>query len=559
MRILKSVLIALALVVGPGISATAQSTQAEPFTQAELDQMLAPIALYPDTVLSHVLIAATYPLEIVQAARWSRQNPSLRGERAVGAVERMDWDPSVKALVAFPELLKRLDEDLQWTQRLGDAFLMQEDQVVDAIQHLRSEAYAHGHLRSNEHVRVVRETQYIYIEPARSRVVYVPYYDPRVVYVGWRWASHPPVYWHHPPGYRSRTVFYWGPAYHVAPSFYFSSFHWSRRQVVSVHHHHHYYGPRHRHARQTPAERWFGSAAELARHESARHWQHNPRHRRGVSYRPGVSESRFVQQQSSQASTAGTRTVTMHQQRTRSQQRQWADQQRASAPIRERAQTRTQARSATSATPQRNQTIRNDRHSRSEATQTTRRPTVARASGTGTDATPRTSARESVRTQSSARNQGSTPARASTSRNQPQARSEAQTSRQVSPRRDVTVQRDTRTSSSANTPRPSVSVQRQQAPARQAQAPRTSRQTTSTSPQQSRGVTSSGQQSRSAPAPRTQATSPSRSSSTSTPARSSRGTAPRSSATRQSSTRSAATPRSSGTNRSSRRDSRQID
>ena len=558
MRILKSVFIVLALVVGPGISATAQG-QAEPFTQAELDQMLAPIALYPDTVLSHVLIAATYPLEIVQAARWSRQNPSLRGEKAVGAVERLDWDPSVKALVAFPELLKRLDEDLQWTQRLGDAFLMQEDQVVDAIQHLRSEAYAHGHLRSNEHVRVVRETRYIYIEPARSRTIYVPYYDPRVVYVGWRWASHPPIYWHHPPGYRSRTVFYWGPAYHVAPTFYFSSFHWSRRQVVSVHHHHHYHGPRHRHARQTPAERWFGSAAELARHESARHWQHNPRHRRGVSYRPGVNESRFVQQQSPQTSTAGTRTVARHQQRTQSQQRQWADQQRASAPIRERAQTRSQARSATtSATPQRHQTIRNDRHSRSDNAQTTRRPTVARTSGTQTDATPRTSARESVRTQSSARsNPGSTPTRATASRSQPQARSDAQTSRQVSPRREVTVQRETRTASPANTPRSSASVQRQQAPARQAQAPRTS--TPATSRQQPRGATSSVQQSRPVPAPRTQARAPARSGSASPPARSSRSTAPRSSATTQSSTRGAATPRSSGTNRSSRRDSRQID
>jgi hypothetical protein len=98
----------------------------EGFSQAELDQMLAPIALYPDALLSQVLIASTYPLEIVEAARWSRQNPQLAGEDAVAAVADRDWDPSVKALVAFPELLGRLDEDLAWTRSLGDAMLYQE-------------------------------------------------------------------------------------------------------------------------------------------------------------------------------------------------------------------------------------------------------------------------------------------------------------------------------------------------------------------------------------------------------------------------------------------------
>src|SRR5690554_6247264 len=101
------------------------------FQRAELDQMLAPIALYPDTVLSHILIAATYPLEIVQADRWARANPGLEGESAVNAVEGQDWGPSVKTLVAFPHILQRLSDDLTWTQQLGDAFLDDEAAVMD--------------------------------------------------------------------------------------------------------------------------------------------------------------------------------------------------------------------------------------------------------------------------------------------------------------------------------------------------------------------------------------------------------------------------------------------
>jgi hypothetical protein len=315
MKALNAMLLAIFL------SLSVNSHADEPwFSQAELDQMLAPVALYPDTVLSHVLIAATYPLEVIQAARWSRANPGLSGEEAVAAVENMDWDPSVMALVAFPELLNRLDEDLEWTHRLGDAFMVQEEQVVDTIQALRARAYAQGNLKTNEHVRVVRETQYIYIEPARTRVVYVPYYDPRVVYGHWWWTGYPPVYWSHPPRYRSSVSFYWGPAYRVAPAFYFSSFHWSRRQVVVVHHHHHHHHNRH-----------FRSGREVARYSNSRHWQHNPHHRRGVSYHQGVSERRFSQERSrSEAGSlrAAGRTAPVRAAQQRSNQRDWAAQRR---------------------------------------------------------------------------------------------------------------------------------------------------------------------------------------------------------------------------------------
>src|SRR5687767_10221502 len=159
----------------------ATATQHDVFSQAELDQMLAPIALYPDTLLSQILMASTYPLEVVEAARWSRANPGLSGEAAVRVVQDRNWDPSVKSLVAFPQILGMMDEKLDWTQRLGDAFLAQQGQVMDTVQDLRQRAYAAGNLQSNEHYRVVHQTRTIVVESPSPQVVYVPYYDPFVV------------------------------------------------------------------------------------------------------------------------------------------------------------------------------------------------------------------------------------------------------------------------------------------------------------------------------------------------------------------------------------------
>ena len=180
--ILRSVVGGLLALVLTASEAFAQERPA--FSPQELDQMLAPIALYPDPLLSQILMSATYPLEVVQAARWSRANRHLQGQDAVRAVESMDWDPSVKSLVAFPQILHRMDEQLEWTQRLGEAFLEQEPHVMDAIQGLRQRATAAGNLRSNEQTRVTQQDEQILIEPAQPQVVYVPYYDPAVVYGG---------------------------------------------------------------------------------------------------------------------------------------------------------------------------------------------------------------------------------------------------------------------------------------------------------------------------------------------------------------------------------------
>lgn len=253
------------------------------FTRAELDQMLAPIALYPDTVLSHILIAATYPLEVIEAERWTRSNRHLQAEDAVNAAALEGWDPSVAALTAFPDLLGRMSDELEWTQNLGDAFLADEGRVMDAIQHLREKAYASGQLKRMKHVKTHRDNRIIVIEPAVERVVYVPYYDTRLVYGPWWWDRHPPVYWRAPTTYVHVGGFYWGPRIYLGSTFFFSSVHWSERRVVVIDYHHHH----HRHPH-------FYSGRKIAHYHGARRWEHNPVHRRNIVYRSEPVRQRYA-------------------------------------------------------------------------------------------------------------------------------------------------------------------------------------------------------------------------------------------------------------------------
>src|SRR5437016_3787645 len=205
-------------------------------TQQELDQMLAPIALYPDSLLSQIFMASTYPLEVVEAARWSRANPGLKGEEAVNAVEQKDWDASVKSLTALPQVLAMMDQQLVWTARLGDVFIAQEPQVMETVQSLRQKAYAAGNLRSTEQAYVVQQGEALDIEPATPQVVYVPYYDPRVAYGSWWWPAYPPVYWAPWPGYYVYPgfAFAWGGGIRVGSGFFFSSCDWRARHVTIV-------------------------------------------------------------------------------------------------------------------------------------------------------------------------------------------------------------------------------------------------------------------------------------------------------------------------------------
>jgi Protein of unknown function (DUF3300) len=170
--------------------------QAPPLNPQQLQDLVAPIALYPDTLLSQILAASTYPIEVVEAQQWLQQNRNLKGQALMDAAKQQNWDPSVQALVAFPEVLTRLNQDIRWTTDLGNAFLAQQPDVMNAVQQLRAKAQANGKLQSTPQETVTTQTQNgqtaIDIAPPEPGVVYVPDYNPE-----WVWG--PPLYGYYPP------------------------------------------------------------------------------------------------------------------------------------------------------------------------------------------------------------------------------------------------------------------------------------------------------------------------------------------------------------------------
>ena len=231
-RIAKNLLI-LVLSLAAAIPIASGQSRVATFSRAEIDQMLAPVALYPDPLLSQLLMAATFPMEIVEAARWSRAHPGVEGDAAVRMVQDFEWDPSVKSMVAFPQVLTRMDENLEWTQKLGEAFIVQEPVVMEAVQDLRHRAQATGQLASDERQRIVEQPGAIAIEPANPEYVYVPYYDPRTVYGSWWWAGYPPFYWAPWPGYARGYYpgYWWGAPVGLSVGFFFGGFDWYRRHA----------------------------------------------------------------------------------------------------------------------------------------------------------------------------------------------------------------------------------------------------------------------------------------------------------------------------------------
>ena len=183
---------------------SAPAASGKTFSQQDLDQLLAPIALYPDALLVQVLMASTYPLEVVAAERWVKANPTLKDKALEDALQKQTWDASVKSLAVFPQVLTMMSEKIDWTQKLGDAFLAQQKDVMSTTQTLRKKAEAQGNLKTTEQQKVTTETvestTIIKIEPAKPEVVYVPTYNPTVVYGSWWWPSYPP-YYYYPPGY----------------------------------------------------------------------------------------------------------------------------------------------------------------------------------------------------------------------------------------------------------------------------------------------------------------------------------------------------------------------
>jgi len=181
------------------------------FSQEELEQLLAPIALYPDSLLTQILMASTYPLEVVQADRWAKQNKDKKDDALAKALESQPWDPSVKSLVNFPQVLQMMSEKLDLTQKLGDAFLTQQKDVMATVQKLRAKAQASGNLKTTKEQVVKVEKEVIIIESPSPQVIYVPSYNPTVVYGAWPYPAYPP-YPYYPPGYGAGAAFVTGVA-----------------------------------------------------------------------------------------------------------------------------------------------------------------------------------------------------------------------------------------------------------------------------------------------------------------------------------------------------------
>ncbi|HVY93288.1 MAG TPA: DUF3300 domain-containing protein [Bryobacteraceae bacterium] len=253
---------------------------AQTLTTQQLDDLVAPIALYPDPLLGQVLAASTYPVELVEAQQWLKTVGNLNGQALMDAAKQQDWDPSVQALVAMPDVMNLLTQDIRWTTDLGNAFLAQQGDVMGAVQRMRQRAQANGQLKSNAQETV--STNYdngqsaIDIEPANPDVIYVPVYDPYYVY---GWGAYPPLYY--PDGY------WFGPGIDIG--FYFGGWGgwgyggwgWGWRP------------------------NWFGhniyiNAGFFSRYGYHYHdwgggrnvWMHDPGHRWGAGYPAGVA-SRF--------------------------------------------------------------------------------------------------------------------------------------------------------------------------------------------------------------------------------------------------------------------------
>jgi len=261
----------------------AQGSPAPTFSKEQLDQMVAPIALYPDSLLSQVLMAATYPADVADAAKWSKANAKQQGDAAVKAVDSQPWDPSVKALVAFPQVIQMMGEKPDWVQNLGDAFLASSKDVLDSAQRLRAQAQKAGNLKTTDQQKVVVEQPapqqtVIKIEPANPQVVYVPTYNPTVVYGAWPYPAYPPYYWPPPPAYYPGAALASGIMFGVGVGItaaLWSDCNWGRGDVnINVNKYNSVNVNKQISANQT-------------------NFQHNSANRRGVPYRDQASQQKF--------------------------------------------------------------------------------------------------------------------------------------------------------------------------------------------------------------------------------------------------------------------------
>jgi hypothetical protein len=273
-RVVAAVIVAF---VGSLLAAPQEARANASMSAAQLDQLVAPIALYPDPLVVQILIAATYPLEVAEADRWLRipANAALKGDALTSALQRRPWDPSIKSLVAFPQVLHILNRNLEWTEQLGEAFLAQQDDVMDAIQRLRQRAQAAGTLASTPQQMVSTEDQEITIESPSPDIVYVPSYNPWCIYGSWPYPNYPPFYFGDWTGACLAADDVMGFGAGIYP---FGFWAWG-------------YPEWRRHHIRVNAER-FRQFHDSHAHEGEI-WQHDPAHRHGVTYRNPATAARF--------------------------------------------------------------------------------------------------------------------------------------------------------------------------------------------------------------------------------------------------------------------------
>ncbi len=258
------------------------------FSEAELDQMMAPIALYPDSLLAQILMAATYPTDVAEASKWSKANSDLQGDDAVKAVQEKSWDPSVMSLAAFPQVLAIMGEKPEWVKDVGDAFLAAPETVMDTVQKLRKKAKDQGNLETTEEVKVkVDEPSssetIIVVEPADPQVVYVPNYNPTIVYGTWWWPGYTPWYYY-PPGYGFGSAVIRGIGFGIGigiTNALWGNFRWGwGRGSVDIN-----------------VNRYNNINIDRNRIDGGRKradWKHNPEHRGGAPYRDRKSREQFA-------------------------------------------------------------------------------------------------------------------------------------------------------------------------------------------------------------------------------------------------------------------------
>ena len=274
----------------PAAGAATASTPAM-FSSEQLEQMVAPIALYPDGLLMQIFMAATYPLEIVQAARWREKNPDLKGTDLEEALKQFDWDDNVKSLTGFPDVLKKMYDNLDWTQDVGDAVLGQRADLMDAVQRMRGKASDSGNLKTTEQQVVTKtEEKIIVIESKDPEVIYVPQYSPTVVYAGWGYPSYyyPPFYAPPPPGY-GFMAFSAGVAWGAAV-WGDANWGWGSGDIdIDVDHNYKFKDKTQNNFNKNE----FNQRNQVNQRGGKEGFKHNPEHRGGVGYRDQKTASQY--------------------------------------------------------------------------------------------------------------------------------------------------------------------------------------------------------------------------------------------------------------------------